>query len=243
MAKNAKKIKLLDTRVYRGGVYKLQEELEGVEFEKVQTPNSKSLEYALEGSENVIYFTHDYLSMSHAKGNILEATAKAAHTVGVSKLICVCPIESDMYYTEDNESPVNLKTVSEEKAFNANPNMVVMHSNLLFGDYTYFIRYMTQSIIAGKIHRSLANPADKVHYFPIHYEDLTSAVHHAIENYETVNGKTYSVKGAHDITLPELKGLIERQCAGSKKASFTTNTGIGNFIGEFFRGIGHDQNM
>lgn len=86
-AKNASKIKLLDTKVYRQGVYRLQEELKGTKIEKHQTASSKSLEYALEGSETVVYFTHDYLSMSHPKGKILEATAKAAKNVGVSKLI------------------------------------------------------------------------------------------------------------------------------------------------------------
>lgn len=87
LAKNAKKIKLLDTKVYRQGVYRLQKELEGTKIEKHQTANSKSLEYAIEGSETVVYFTHDYLSMSHPKGKILEATSKIAKSVGVKKLI------------------------------------------------------------------------------------------------------------------------------------------------------------
>lgn len=49
--------------------------------------NSTSLEYAMEGSKTVIYFTHDYLSMSHDKSSILEATAKSAKAVGVEKLV------------------------------------------------------------------------------------------------------------------------------------------------------------
>lgn len=91
LSKGASKVKLLDYRVYRPGVYKLHKDLKdaGVEVEKGQTLNSKSLEYALEGSENIIYFTHDYVSMSFAKENLLLATSRAAKSVGAKNFIAV----------------------------------------------------------------------------------------------------------------------------------------------------------
>jgi hypothetical protein len=248
LSKNANKVRLLDTNVYRAGVHRLQEDIEPkantnfTQIEKVQTPNSKSLEYAIEGSDTVIYFTHDYPSMSFAKGSLLEATAKAAKTTGVSKLVCVCPIESDLYYTEGSLSPVDIKNQSEDKAFSAYPDLVMLHPNLVFGEYSYFVRYITQSVIAGKIHKSLADPSDKTSYFPVHYEDLTEVIKHAVDNYESVSGKTFSVKGAHDTTLVELKSLIERQIEGHK-VDLSSNLGVCDFFTEYFRGIGHDQNM
>lgn len=242
LSKNASKIRLLDTKVYRSGVYRLQEELEGTEIEKVQTPSAKSLEYALEGSDTVIYFTHDYPSMAFPKGALLQATARAAKLTGASKLICVCPIESDFYYTESNLSPVDIKNQAEEKALSANPDLVMLHPNIVFGDYSYFIRYLTQSLIAGKVDKSLADPDDKTQYFPVHYDDIADSISHALDNYDSVKGQTYSVKGEHDTTLSELKDLIARQIDGSN-VQLTTSSGLGDIVNEYFRGISHDQNM
>ena len=242
LSKNCSKIKLLDTRVYRNGVYKLQEELEGVELEKSQTVSSKSLEYAIEGSDTVVYFTHDYLSMSYAKGTILEATARAAKACGVSKLIWVSPIESDFYYTEDSLSPTEIKAASEERALTMFPDLVMLHPNLVYGEYSYLIRYMTQSILGGKIYKSLADPDDKTMYYPTDFESLAEVINHAIENYDTVSGNVYSVRGESGITLSQIKDLITKKCS-TDNVSVTSQSLIGNLLGEFFRGIGHDQNM
>lgn len=87
LARGSPAVKICDFKVYRPSVYKLQQELKGVNVSKHQTMNSTSLEYAMEGSKTVIYFTHDYLSMSHDKSSILEATAKSAKAVGVEKLV------------------------------------------------------------------------------------------------------------------------------------------------------------
>lgn len=242
LSKNASKIRLLDTKVYRSGVYRLQEEIEGVEIEKVQTPSSKSLQHAIEGSDTVIYFTHDYPSMAFPKGALLQATAKAAKLAGASKLICVCPIESDLYYTEGTLSPSDIKNQAEEQAQSSFPELVMLHPNITFGDYSYFVRYLTQSIISGKVHTSLADPDDKTQYFPVHYEDIAESITHALSNYDTVKGQTYSVKGEHDTTLSELRDLIDRQLEGSD-SQLVTSSGFGDIINEYFRGISHDQNM
>jgi hypothetical protein len=52
-------------------------------------------------AKNVLYFTHDYCSMTADKNNLLTATAKIAKGNGVEKLIAICPIELDLHYTED----------------------------------------------------------------------------------------------------------------------------------------------
>ena len=148
-----------------------------------------------------------------------------------------------MYYSENNNHPLDAKNEAEDRIMTSNPNVVLMHPNLVFGDYTYFVRYLTQSVLAGKIHKSLSHPEDRIKYFPVHMEDLTTAITHALENFDKVKGNSYSVKGSEDITLSALTKLIEKSIAGGKKTPFTNNLGIGNFIGEFVYGLSHDKNM
>lgn len=65
---------------------------------------------ALEGSKNVLYFTHDYVSMTSDKNDFLKTTAQVAKTVGVENLVAVCPIEHELYYTEDAKTPFEKRT-------------------------------------------------------------------------------------------------------------------------------------
>uniref|UniRef100_A0A7S3N2L3 Uncharacterized protein n=1 Tax=Euplotes harpa TaxID=151035 RepID=A0A7S3N2L3_9SPIT len=147
-----------------------------------------------------------------------------------------------MYYTEDDVNPLDAKYEAESHAKLAFPDIVLLHPNLVFGDYSYLIRYMTQSVLAGKIHKSLADPSNPVKYFPVHFEDVAAAVLHAVGNYEQVKGSSHTLRGGEGVTLSEVKGLIEAHLGG-KKTAHTTNLGVGNFIGEFFYGVSHDKNM
>ena len=55
------KIKLLDYRPYRQGVYQLQRTLgSSAVLDKHMVQTTANLEIALEGAEEVVYFTHDY---------------------------------------------------------------------------------------------------------------------------------------------------------------------------------------
>jgi len=115
-------------------------------MEKAQILNAATMEAQLEGSENVIYFTHDYFSMNHDKNAHLTAAAKAAATVGAKKLVCVCPIEYDMYYSENYDDTIALRNEAEETARSSFPGMTMLRPNLLFGNYSYLIRYLEQSV-------------------------------------------------------------------------------------------------
>jgi hypothetical protein len=53
----------------------------------------------------VIYFTHDYFANAADKNSFIQGTAKIAKKHGVEKLVAVCPIEHELYYTEDQYSP------------------------------------------------------------------------------------------------------------------------------------------
>lgn len=119
---------------------------------------------------------------------------------------------------------------------------MVLHPNLVFGDYSYLIRYMTQSVLAGKIDKSFANPEDRVNYLPVHLEDVAQAVSHALDNFDSVKGHKFSVKGSEEVTLAQITDLI-KAAANKDKVAFTNNFGVGNFVSEFMYGLSHDKNM
>lgn len=99
------KIKLIDFRPYRKSVYCFQKALPaGVELNKVQATSQASLELSLEGAKDVVYFTHDYYANTADKNSFIQATSKLAKKHGVEKLVAVCPIENELYWTEDNKN-------------------------------------------------------------------------------------------------------------------------------------------
>ena len=149
-----------DQHPFRDGVYDLQKSLDGVTLDKHQTLNASALAFALEGKKNAVYITHDYFSMTHDKNDQLIATARVAKEAGVEKLIAVCPIEHDLYYTEGEQDPIHLRAEAEEQAHAQFPTMILLRPNLTYGGYSYFIRYLMQSVIAGKIPAELADPND-----------------------------------------------------------------------------------
>lgn len=109
----------------------------------MQIRNTKALEVALDGAKDVLYFTHDYFSLSHGKNDLLRATAKLCRNHGVKNLVAVCPIEYDMYTSDDTlKDSIKLRTDAEEDAFKSFPSMTLLRPNLVFGDYSYFIRYL-----------------------------------------------------------------------------------------------------
>lgn len=240
LAKGSSRVKLLDPRVYRQGVYRLQEELSGVNVEKHQTLGGKSLEYAIEGSENVIYFTHDYTNMAYSKNKVLESTAKAAKTVGVKKLVCVCPIEHDLYYTEDEKDPLQRPREAEENAKANHHNIVFLHPNLVYGDESYLIRFLIQSVLAGNVPKEFAD-ASNAQYEPIHVEDLASIIKHAIDNFDKVKGKSWGVCSGDHHTLGRIKNQITKHVG--KEVTTTSGGGLNGILNSFWYGITHDQNM
>jgi hypothetical protein len=64
----------------------------------------QSIDLALEGASEVLYFTHDYYTMCSDKNSHLQAAAKLTKKHGVKNFVAVCPIEQDYAWTEDAES-------------------------------------------------------------------------------------------------------------------------------------------
>ena len=47
--------------------------------------------------------------MTSDKNAVLASTARVCKKQGVSKLVAICPIEHDLYYTEDAQTPAEKK--------------------------------------------------------------------------------------------------------------------------------------
>ena len=72
-------VRLIDFRPWRSSVYDFQRELSGqVTVDKRQSTNAEALKIEMEGAEKLVYFTHDYLSMTSDKNNFLVGAAKLA---------------------------------------------------------------------------------------------------------------------------------------------------------------------
>jgi hypothetical protein len=108
--KNYQKIRLLDFRPYRKSVYAFQRSLPaGVQLEKQQVQTISGLEIGLEGAQDVVYFTHDYFANTSDKNNFIQATARLAKKHGAKKLVAVCPLEHELYWSEDKHTPIELR--------------------------------------------------------------------------------------------------------------------------------------
>ena len=63
--------------------------------------SAQSIDQGLEGAKEVLYFTHDYFTMSSDKNSHLIAAAKLSKKHGVANFVAVCPIELDLAWSED----------------------------------------------------------------------------------------------------------------------------------------------
>lgn len=171
----------------------------------------------------------------------MKATARAASTVGVEKLVAVCPIEYDMYYTENYENPVDTRNEAEAEAKALFPNLTILRPNLVFGNYSYTLRYLEQSVLAGKVPIALCNDKDYTKYAPVHYDDLFTVIKKTLDS-ESYNGETYDVNGSDDLRLVDVVELI-KSASGKEKVSVKYNSEFADLAYDFFQGITHDRNM
>lgn len=108
--KNYQKIRLIDFRPHRKSVYTLQRSLPaGVTMDKQKVQTIANLDIGLEGATDVVYFTHDYFANTSDKNNFIQATARLSKKHGVKKLVAVCPIEHELYWSEDKHTPLELR--------------------------------------------------------------------------------------------------------------------------------------
>jgi hypothetical protein len=116
--KNYQKIRLLDFHPYRKSVYGFQRAVtaQGVTVEKQMVQTAANLEIGLEGATDVVYFTHDYFANSSDKNNFIQATARLSKKQGAQRLVAVCPIEHELYWTEDKLTVLELRDQAQMAA-------------------------------------------------------------------------------------------------------------------------------
>lgn len=203
---------MLDFRPYRQSVYGLQRELasSGITMEKRQTTNASDLALAMEGSEHCVYFPHDYVSMTSDKNNFLIATAKLAKKQGITNFTACHPIEHDLAYTEhESKCWVQLRREAELAAMEANPDMALLTTDLVFGsDPSYMFSYMEQAVAAGGIVNGFHRDCK---FAPIHASDVARGVSHCLNN--GLPGR-FMLQGDKDgnkhYSAKELLAMIER---------------------------------
>lgn len=106
-------IKLVDARPYRQSVYNWQATLSpNLQVTKMLARSVDSLNISLEGADDVIYFTHDYVTMSSDKNSHLQAIAQlsAKHH---NNLVAVCPIESEYAWSETTNEEGEIKNFTD----------------------------------------------------------------------------------------------------------------------------------
>ena len=128
-------LRLVDARPFRQSVYNFQEQLpEQVNLQKVLARSTANIDIALEGQQNVVYFTHDYTSMASDKNQHLIAVAQLTRKHGNQNVVAVCPFEHDLAYSEDETSYIQRVEEAENRAMQINPNMTILKPSLAFGE-------------------------------------------------------------------------------------------------------------
>lgn len=171
------KVRLLDFRPYKQSVYGLQRELaaSGVTLDKRMTTNAQALDIALEGANQVVYFTHDYTSMTSCKNNFLIGTSKLAKKHGISNMVAVCPVEHDLAYSETETTWVETRKEAEKEALTANSSLSILNTDLVYGaDASHIVHYMTQCAMAGKINKAFID--NEATFKPVSQTDLVRAI-------------------------------------------------------------------
>ena len=243
--KQYSKIRFLDYRPYRKSVYSFQRSLPaGIQLEKHMVQTAANLDLALEGAQNVVYFTHDYFASSSDKNSFIQATSKLAKKHGVRKLVAVCPIEHELYWSEDKHTPIEVRDEAQQKALQFNDKLTILNTNLVYGRDSYLLHYMTQCAYEGKINKAIGG-STKFQYKPVSSDDLTTAVQYAIANTDSVKGQKFSVNGQQSVTLNEILQFAERKVGreNTRLKSSLLGLNLSDYVEEFFVGITHDKNM
>ena len=183
LRKNASKytsVKLVDARPFRKSVYNWQATLApNLQVTKCLAKSVDSLNIELEGAQDVIYFTHDYVTMSSDKNSHLRAIAQLSAKHG-NNLVAVCPIESEYAWSEETEHDGSLKKFTQlvdeaqQAALQSNPKMTLFKTNLTFGPESHLIHFLAQCAIVGKAPYKIFASRDRLNfkYAPIHIDDV-----------------------------------------------------------------------
>ena len=154
----------------------------------------------------MLYFTHDYTSMTSDKNALLLGAAKLAKKHGVNNMVAVCPVEHDLAYSEDDEkSWAEIRREHEQLALAANKNLTILNTDLVYGPRaTHLVHFAAQCVAKGSIPKPFLS--EKARFNPLHYSDLATAVKHSMN---TMSAGQFAVRGSDEVSMQELVQLIE----------------------------------
>lgn len=236
-------VKVVDARPYRQSVYHWQATLDGnVKVNKALARSVDSLNLSLEGAKDVVYFTHDYVTMSSDKNSHLQAVAQIAKKQG-NNLVAVCPIESDLAWSEDEQSYAEKTKEAEAAALQANPSMTLFKTNLTFGPETHLIHFLAQCALVGKAPYKAFVARDHLNfkYAPIHTDDVAEAVGAALED-ASASGH-YMLAGKEHYDLSQILAVLEKAADRGEGSTKGPTLPPLEYVWEFFFGTGNDQNL
>lgn len=99
-----------------------------------------------------------------------------AKKMGVKQLVCVCPIEYT-HYSELKLTPFETRIDSETKAMyfffsimfrKLYPEMTLLRPNIIFGEESYSIRFLIQSLLTGRVIYPRLKECGLQKYFPMY---------------------------------------------------------------------------
>ena len=244
LAKNVGKyasVKLIDARPYRQSVYNWQRSLDGVHLHKHLARNVQSIELALEGAKEALYFTHDYCSMASDKNSHLLAASKLAKKHGIANLVAVCPFEHDLAWSEEEKNFVEKAKDAEDESLQTLSSLTVLKPNLAFGPESHLIHFLTQCAIVGKSpYANLVGKSSSFKYAPIHTDDIASTVGEALEG--TRAGR-FSVNGAEHHSLRQIMNTLEKAAGKGEGSTSGPMVPAFDYLWDFFSGTTNDVNM
>lgn len=194
----------------------------------------------LEGAQDVVYFTHDYVTMSSDKNSHLLAAAKLSKKHGVKNLVAVCPVEHNLAWSEDEKSFHEKAQDAENDAVATNSNLTLLKTNLAFGPETHLVHFLTQCAIAGKCPYSNLLKSNKFEFAPIHTDDIASAMGSALEG---AHKGLFTLSGTQRLNLRQIMDTLETRAgkaAGSTQGSQVPGLDL---IFDFFVGTTNDLNL
>ena len=127
----------------------------------------------------------------------------------MNKLVAVCPIEHELFWSEDKHTPLEVRDQAQQKALDTFDKMTILNSNGVFGKDSYLCHYMAQCAHVGKINKSIGG-SKNFQYKPVSSEDLAAAVESALSNTKDVKGQRFSVNGNKSLSLNELLHFVEK---------------------------------
>lgn len=203
--------------------------------------SAQSIDLGLEGAKEVVYFTHDYYTMSSDKNSHLIAAARLTKKHGVKNFVAVCPMEQDLAWSEDPKNFYEKVVESEQSAIETNPSMTLLRSNLAFGGQSHLIHFLAQCALVGKCPYKNLLAGEKEHMWaPIHTSDIASAVGSALQG--SAHGK-YTLGGNEKMNLRQIMDAVETAADRSVGSTRGPLIPAFDYLWDFFYGTGADLNM